>query len=826
MGAEQKDILIQIQTNLGQSAERIADLTAKVDELKKQEKDLRDKLKQNIEAFGEESDQVRETRKAIAEVEQAKKAYGKEIGEVSRNVQNAIISDVEYNNTLKGQAALLSQLKDQLRAMPLAMDENGNILREQSKEYMELQARIKSLNDQISQQEQAYGQYSRNVGNYANSIADAFGRMGGSFGGAVSGIRSATSALDVMSKTPVIAILGLVCLLLNQLMVALRSSEEGSNRLTEAFSSFRAIGDIVTKVLQGLGNAIAWVAEKMGQLFKAIISRFDALQGVNDIAEERNRLAKEEIELAKQNRDIQIEVAQSELEVSELRAKASDKSKYSAQERLKFLQEALAKEAEISRKNKEMAEKEYDLIKRQNAITKSSKEALDKEAQAKVKALNAGKAYYEMERSMQRQIQSAMKEIADERNAQIKDSLQAQEQALKGYASLVDQIALLTANETEKQEIQIRNNYKKLAIEIRDAVKAGTMSFEEANYYRVILSQRMADELAQIEKDIVTESEQEQRDYAKERAEQMKNDLILAQGNADAEYRIKRAYLERELELEQESAVKRAELERQLDELNAKYNQDRIDRITDFVNQCTDLLTGLNDIMSNMESNRVTEAEQANEEQKASLEKRLKAGLISQKSYDTQVAKLDKELDAQKAEIARKQATRERSLALFQVAINTAQAIAKIWAEVPKADFGVSTGILTAMAVAMGATQAGAILSQPIPKARKGGLVQGASHEAGGVLINTEGGERIVAGNPSRAFPELLNLISYIGKNVPNTGYATRAEGGLFGGAGIDYDLLADKMAQAVQQTPVFLSLTELREAEQNHARIEDLARN
>ena len=55
-------------------------------------------------------------------------------------------------------------------------------------------------------------------------------------------------------------------------------------------------------------------------------------------------------------------------------------------------------------------------------------------------------------------------------------------------------------------------------------------------------------------------------------------------------------------------------------------------------------------------------------------------------------------------------------------------------------------------------------MSEPLPKARRGGLVKGAKHEQGGVLVETEGEERIIAANPSKAFPELLNLISYIGK--------------------------------------------------------------
>ena len=45
-----------------------------------------------------------------------------------------------------------------------------------------------------------------------------------------------------------------------------------------------------------------------------------------------------------------------------------------------------------------------------------------------------------------------------------------------------------------------------------------------------------------------------------------------------------------------------------------------------------------------------------------------------------------------------------------------------------------------------------------------------------GVLVNTENKERIISAKPAQAFPELLNLISYIGKHahIPQSGYAFR----------------------------------------------------
>lgn len=81
-------------------------------------------------------------------------------------------------------------------------------------------------------------------------------------------------------------------------------------------------------------------------------------------------------------------------------------------------------------------------------------------------------------------------------------------------------------------------------------------------------------------------------------------------------------------------------------------------------------------------------------------------------------------LAKKKLEIRQKQARAEKAQALFQIGINTAQAIMKIWADVPKLDFGASTIALTAIATALGAAQAIAVASKPLPKyarGRKGG---------------------------------------------------------------------------------------------------------
>jgi hypothetical protein len=99
--------------------------------------------------------------------------------------------------------------------------------------------------------------------------------------------------------------------------------------------------------------------------------------------------------------------------------------------------------------------------------------------------------------------------------------------------------------------------------------------------------------------------------------------------------------------------------------------------------------------------------------------------------------------------------------------------------------------------------------------------------------MELENEERIVGAKPSKAFPELLNLISYIGKNasIPDTGYAARilGDGGSGSAGNINADVLAQKIGEQVgdvlRQAPIYLSLTELREEQEIMARVENSAR-
>ena len=113
-------------------------------------------------------------------------------------------------------------------------------------------------------------------------------------------------------------------------------------------------------------------------------------------------------------------------------------------------------------------------------------------------------------------------------------------------------------------------------------------------------------------------------------------------------------------------------------------------------------------------------------------------------------AGIEKKLADDIAKEKRKQAIADKAAALFNIAINTAQAISK----------ASPNPVLIALAIALGAVQAGIVAARPIPKFEKGGIVKGPRHSQGGVLAELEGEEFITNRNATRKNRGLLEAIN------------------------------------------------------------------
>lgn len=370
------------------------------------------------------------------------KKYNELLGELKIN-QNAL-KDAMYATT-----ASWNDITNAATGANIAFDQNNKLVNMQGVSYnalvhemadlkqawrattdeMERAAlgeRINSVNDQLKSMDASVGNYQRNVGNYIGAmdhLTASFGSMGKGAQSVIAPIKGVTTGLKTLSATPAIAMLGLLANVLQKVIEGLKSSEENTNAMTQAMSPFAAIGDTVTKVLQGLGGVLAKVVQGFGKLTSAIF-------GTNEATKERLRLAKEEAALQQKERENIIANAEAEREVARLRAEAADKTKHSASERIALLEQAGEQERLIAERSVQAAKMQYEIIKSRNALTQSNAEDLKKEAEAYAAVVNAETSYY----NKLREINAG---ITEARNAEAKAASDAAKAAKDAAAAKI-----------------------------------------------------------------------------------------------------------------------------------------------------------------------------------------------------------------------------------------------------------------------------------------------------------------------------------------------------------------------------------------------------
>lgn len=233
----------------------------------------------------------------------------------------------------------------------------------------------------------------------------------------------------------------------------------------------------VSKVALGIDNMsdkIANATKKTGE-FIAELEREARIAG--QIADKRAKADKVErsliVERAKANRDR-----------AELLEKAVNKELFTAEERIKFLEEAGELEDEITNKEIQAAKLRYDAKVAENALSKSTKEDLDEEANLKAKLIDLETAKLRKQKLVTSQIVAAKKEQEaeekaiqaeiDKRNAETDE---ARKKILEATLEGQD-LELMKAREKYQALIQEAEKY---GIDATDLVTAQAKEINEIN---------------------------------------------------------------------------------------------------------------------------------------------------------------------------------------------------------------------------------------------------------------------------------------------------------------------------------------------------------
>ena len=172
---------------------------------------------------------------------------------------------------------------------------------------------------------------------------------------------------------------------------------------------------------------------------------------------------------------------------------------------------------------------------------------------------------------------------------------------------------------------------------------------------------------------------------------------------------------------------------------------------------------------------------------------------------------------AKQGKMEEEMAKREKQIAIAEATINGALAIVKTWAGY--AALGpagaISASIQSALIAATTAAQIAVIQSQ---KFAKGGILNGPSHAQGGILTNfgeLEGGEAVINKKSTSQYAPILSAINQanggnpIGNNMGNL---------------IDYDLLAIKIGNVINDKKVYVNSYDITNQQGIDVKIENRA--
>jgi hypothetical protein len=353
----------------------------------------------------------------------------------------------------------------------------------------------------------------------------------GPVGAVVQGFTGLNTAFKAIIANPIGLLITAIVLALTGLFKILTSTKAGAEQFQQVLDGLGAAIDVVRDRLLKVGSAI--VKFFSGDFKGAFSEAKGAVSGLTDEiareAKEAANLRKELQGIADDERALNIERAKQNTLVAESKLRINDEN-LSYGERLKALEQVRASEVKLAKQEEELAKRKYEAIKAQNALSDSSQEALDAEANAYI-ALQAAQR---TSLTVQKELFDQEKALRDRQKAEIKAQQQEAARIAKEKKD-AEQKRLDDAKAAEEKEFQ-----DWLAIEVKKQEDADN----NAKYAEQRRQKELEDEeemfQAQLEYDIqLAEMKAANAEYvAKKKKEADEEEMKSAQAKADLEQEI------------------------------------------------------------------------------------------------------------------------------------------------------------------------------------------------------------------------------------------------------------------------------------------------
>ena len=520
--AQVEEIIVEVKVDAGETAQKLADVKQKMNELKAERKALNDAIKESGTVEAEQAQRLAEIQGELKGLTAEEKMY-------TAQLNIATQGNKTYGDSLVEMSAQLSKLKSEYRGMTKEQRESAA--------GQELQKSIQEMDKALKDADGSLGDFQRNVGNYQSALLGLNGnvlKVANLFAGGFSnGIKAAGTALKTFGKTMIATPLGwilaavaAVVAIFNKLVDAFRKNDDAMTALSRAMASlqpilnvinkaFSALADVVAKVVTGIMAAVTWVA----RLIPSYRQAADAAQELVDA----------EDALQEANRQYMVSSAERQKEIAELKKKERADETLTFQEREKIFQQIDELEkADLEEKKKNAAENLRIIEERAKQEADTSDETKDRIAQARAAMLQAetdyitGTTRIAARAASAREQEAKVAEAAAEKQRQAwRKAQQERQQALKTeleeMRKLQDLRLQFVKEDYVRERKQTELNYNRQIEDLRKRLKTEKnltkATRETINQEIVTLEALKLQELARIDKehnDLIRQQDEEQ----------------------------------------------------------------------------------------------------------------------------------------------------------------------------------------------------------------------------------------------------------------------------------------------------------------------------
>ena len=802
MAEETLSKVIRISLNDSALIDQLQELNEQMAQNKKSQEALNQARKAGLvtdEAYLQNTIRLKEGAKAISAEQR----------QVSRELQNTIAKNKAAEGSYNKMQAQLRDLVAQYKAMSAAQRDGAD--------GAALLKNITQTTDELKKLDKGMGVFNRNVGNYQDAfnsekfaeLAQSVGSISPSFAQATQAISNGAKRMGIALSTGPLVVLSALGAALMAFIRLFKSSETATMNLKVAFAPLVGLMNtfvnvvqqaavkvselavlVGARLLQRVQRVAGWVDKTFGTEAQNKVVAFT--QKIEQNSAAMMNIAARENRLTKDTRANIIASAEDELRISELRYKAQRKDLYTAEQRLAFIKEASALQLQRAKEEKRLAEEAAAIQAEKMKQTENSTEDENKLAELRAAAIRAEKTYFDQQREISEKIVSFTREIEAERKA----AHDAEVKRIEQMAALQQRVQTATIammQEGYDKEIALAQNAsaQKLA-ELDKELAEGKVTAEAYMVLRQQIEKETADAVSKArEKNAKAEFDKR----VAEREAQFQAERLMAQKNGASLAEVELSQAQR---LYDELAAAR-------DKMNAYGYESELE----YNNALLELELSIAD------KRKAIAEDVANAKAKAIQEEVNTANTYLGATSKVTGALLA--LTQEQAETDERYAAFAKTMAVFQIAIDTAMAIASTVAEATKLGWpamipAIASGIASVL-TGMASAKAALSESGSAPKYHTGGLVEG-NGEVNAVLLD---GESVMTRAATANFGGLLSELNVASGGNAITAHADTTLGDSY---------IAAMMRKALEDMPApVVSVVEITKAQKRVSAIRTRAR-